>query len=101
MQIERRYTEPGGDPYAGVEFVERTSRIVNPDGSVVFEATLLAPAEWSQVAIDILAQKYCRKAGVASEVVPVAEEGVPTWLSRSEPAPGSFGRGRCESSLAA
>jgi len=44
VQIERRYTEPGGDPYDGVEFVERTSRIVNPDGSVVFEATLLAPA---------------------------------------------------------
>ena len=80
MQIERRYTEPGGDPYAGVEFVERTSRIVNPDGSVVFEATLQAPAEWSQVAIDILAQKYCRKAGVATELVPVAEDGVPTWL---------------------
>jgi ribonucleoside-diphosphate reductase alpha chain len=89
VQIERRYTEPGGDPYDGVEFVERTSRIVNPDGSVVFEATLLAPAEWSQVAIDILAQKYCRKAGVALDVVPVDEPGVPGWLSRHEPAPGT------------
>jgi len=89
VQIERRYTEPGGDPYDGVEFVERTSRIVNPDGSVVFEATLLAPAEWSQVAIDILDQKYCRKAGVALDVVPVDEPGVPGWLSRHEPAPGT------------
>ena len=89
MQFERRYTESGGDPYAGVEFVERTSRIVNPDGSVVFEATLQAPAAWSQVAVDILAQKYCRKAGVATELEPVAEDGVPAWLARSEPAPGS------------
>jgi ribonucleoside-diphosphate reductase alpha chain len=89
VQIERRYTEPGGDPYAGVEFAERTSRIVNPDGSVVFEATLQAPAKWSQVAVDILAQKYCRKAGVATDLVPVPEPGVPAWLARSEPAPGS------------
>jgi ribonucleoside-diphosphate reductase alpha chain len=85
--IERRFTEPGGDPYADVEFVERTSRIVNPDGSVVFEATLLAPAEWSQVAVDILAQKYCRKAGVVAALRPVPEEGVPDWLRRSEPDP--------------
>ncbi len=92
MQIERRYTEPEVDPYVGVEFAERTSRIVNPDGSVVFEATILAPADWSQVAVDILAQKYCRKAGVASAFAPIAEEGVPAFAQRSEPASGaSFG----------
>ena len=72
MKIGRRYTEAGADPYAGIEFAARTSRIVNPDGSVVFEAIVQAPAAWSQVAVDILAQKYCRKAGV-----PTGHEGRP------------------------
>jgi ribonucleoside-diphosphate reductase alpha chain len=85
VQVERRYTEAGQDPYAGIEFVERTSRIVNPDGSVVFEATLTAPAGWSQVAVDILAQKYARKAGVPVAVRHVDEPGVPEWLRRAEP----------------
>ena len=90
MRIERRYTETGSDPYAGIAFCERTSRIVNPDGSVVFEATLQAPEGWSQVAVDILAQKYCRKAGVATDLRPIDEVGVPDWLRRSEPAEDSF-----------
>ena len=66
MEVERRYTTEGKGPYDGISFVERTSRIVNPDGSVAFEATNMAPEAWSQVAVDILAQKYCRKAGVAA-----------------------------------
>jgi ribonucleoside-diphosphate reductase alpha chain len=85
MEIERRYTTEGGDPYDGIPFVERTSRIVNPDGSVAFEATIMAPEAWSQVAVDILAQKYCRKAGVAARLKAVDEEGVPEWLRRHEP----------------
>ncbi|NUP98839.1 MAG: vitamin B12-dependent ribonucleotide reductase, partial [Armatimonadetes bacterium] len=65
MKIERRFTHPGESPYADIEFEERSSRIVNPDGSVVFElASFGVPAEWSQVAGDILAQKYFRRAGV-------------------------------------
>ena len=85
MEIERRYTTEGSDPYDGIAFVERTSRIVNPDGTVAFEATIIAPAGWSQVAIDIIAQKYCRKAGVAARLRPVVEPGVPEWLQRHEP----------------
>jgi ribonucleoside-diphosphate reductase alpha chain len=85
VKIGRRYTEAGADPYAGIEFAARTSRIVNPDGSVVFEATVRAPAAWSQVAVDILAQKYCRKAGVPRVLKTVSEKGVPAWLRRSEP----------------
>ena len=61
MQITRRYTVAGNDPFGAVPFVKRTSRIVNPDGTVVFELKdLLAPEPWSQVAVDILAQKYFR-----------------------------------------
>ena len=85
MKVERRYTTAGSDPYAGIAFAERTSRIVNPDGSVVFEATVTAPEAWSQVAVDILAQKYCRKAGVARALRTVSEDGVPEWLQRHEP----------------
>ena len=85
MKVERRYTTEGADPYEGIPFTERTSRIVNPDGSVVFEATVTAPEAWSQVAVDILAQKYCRKAGVARALRPVVEDGIPEWLRRHEP----------------
>src|SRR6516165_9794499 len=87
MQIPRRYTTAGQDPFAALAFVPRTSRITNPDGTVVFEMKdLLAPEPWSQVAVDILAQKYFRRAGVPTRTDRVAEEGVPEWLRRSRPA---------------
>jgi ribonucleoside-diphosphate reductase alpha chain len=51
MQITRRFTRDGQDPFAGLTFVPRTSRIVNPNGSVVFEMKDIAvPDGWSQVA---------------------------------------------------
>ena len=89
MHIHRRYTTEGKDPFASINFVPRTSRIVNPDGSVVFEMKdLLAPEPWSQVAVDILAQKYFRKAGVPTRTERVPEEGLPVWLRRSVAAAG-------------
>src|SRR5947209_10588168 len=89
LHITRRYTAEGKDPFASFNFVPRTSRISNPDGSVVFEMKdLLAPDHWSQVAVDILAQKYFRKAGLPRQSVRVAEEGVPEWLRRSVPVEG-------------
>src|SRR5438552_16334839 len=90
MIITRRYTTDGQDPFAAISFVPRTSRITNPDGSVVFELKdLQAPESWSQVAVDILAQKYFRRAGVPSAIEKVPEEGVPVWLQRGRPAPGA------------
>ena len=86
MKFSRIYSAPG-DPYAGIGFEPRTSRIVNPDGKLVFEAKDVAvPTGWSQVATDILAQKYFRQAGVPDKTVRVEEEGVPEWLWRSEAA---------------
>jgi ribonucleoside-diphosphate reductase alpha chain len=83
MKFARTYSN-SGDPYAGVTFEPRSSRIVNPDGSVIFEAKdVMVPAGWSQVAVDVLAQKYCRKAGVPTATVRVPEDGVPEWLQRS------------------
>jgi ribonucleoside-diphosphate reductase alpha chain len=81
----RRFSQPG-DPYAGITFVPRASRIANPNGHVVFEATITVPEGWSQVAVDILAQKYARKAGVPNVTDRVTEAGVPAWLARSIPA---------------
>src|SRR6201993_3378814 len=83
MHITRRFTKAGQDPCATVPFRTATSEIRNPDGSVVFQADgIEVPAEWSQVASDILAQKYFRKAGVPACLAPVPEEDVPAWLWR-------------------
>ena len=65
MRIERRFTQRGHGPYEGLTFVKRSSEIRNPDGSTVFKLdNIEVPESWSQLAIDILAQKYFRKAGV-------------------------------------
>ena len=86
MQIERRFTTAGQSAYAGIEFRSATSEIRNPDGSVVFKLEDIAvPAPWSQVAADIIAQKYFRKAGVAKVLKKVEENDVPSWLWRSVP----------------
>ena len=85
MKFARSYSVVG-DAYAGVTFEPRTSRIVNPNGSTIFEAKDIAiPSDWSQVATDIIAQKYFRKAGIPSTLRKVEEAGVPEWLWRSEP----------------
>jgi len=73
------------EPFAGIIFEDRTSKITNPDGSVVFEAkNVRVPKGWSQVAVDILAQKYFRRAGIPTRLRRVPESGVPAWLWRSE-----------------
>ncbi|MEW5994291.1 MAG: adenosylcobalamin-dependent ribonucleoside-diphosphate reductase, partial [Candidatus Zixiibacteriota bacterium] len=65
MKIGRYFTRQGESPYRNIEFTARSSEIKNPDGSTVFKLDkITVPANWSQVAVDILAQKYFRKAGV-------------------------------------
>src|SRR4051812_32174276 len=86
MRIERRNTTAGQSPYAAIDFRLTTSEIRNPDGSVVFRLeNVEVPEFWSQVASDVLAQKYFRKAGVAAKLKKVEEETVPSWLWRSVP----------------
>ena len=83
MRIERRYTKEGQSPYADIVFRLTTSEIRNPDGSVVFHADdVEVPEAWSQVASDVLAQKYFRKAGVPARLKKVEEESIPSWLWR-------------------
>ncbi len=84
MKIERRYTVEGQDAYASIDFRKAVSEIKNPDGSTVFRLDgIEVPADWSQVATDILAQKYFRKAGVPVSLKRVEENSVPSWLWRS------------------
>ena len=84
MRVERHYTQPGVSPYELVAFATAKSEIRNPDGSVVFSLEgVEVPAAWSQVAADVLAQKYFRKAGVPAKLKQVEEEGVPSFLWRS------------------
>ncbi|AYM57450.1 vitamin B12-dependent ribonucleotide reductase [Agrobacterium fabrum] len=84
MRIERRFTKPGQSSYAEIEFRKAVSEIKNPDGSVVFRlADIDVPAQFSQVATDVLAQKYFRKAGVPKLLKKVEENDVPSFLWRS------------------
>ncbi|MGH6912811.1 MAG: vitamin B12-dependent ribonucleotide reductase, partial [Geminicoccales bacterium] len=81
MRIERAFTTAGRSPYEAIEFRTACSEIRNPDGSVVFKLDdIEVPSAWSQVAVDVLAQKYFRKAGVPSRLTRVKDKGVPEWL---------------------
>ncbi len=87
MRIERKFTREGQDAYAGIEFVTTTSEIRNPDGTIVFRLDEVeVPASWSQVASDVIAQKYFRKAGVPTDLKKVKEKDVPEFLWKSAPA---------------
>ena len=69
LKFKRVYTTPGVDPYDTIEWDRRSSKITNPDGSTVFKLdNVEVPEFWSQVAADVLAQKYFRKAGVPARL---------------------------------
>jgi ribonucleoside-diphosphate reductase alpha chain len=87
MKFNRFYTKNDWEtPFDSLKFDSRTSEIKNPDGSKVFHMeNVQVPSSWSQVATDIIAQKYFRKAGVPVALKKVAEKGVPTWLQKSVP----------------
>lgn len=84
MRIARHYTIEDQSPYDSIEFRNASSEIRNPDGSVVFKCDdMEVPTAWSQVACDVLSQKYFRKAGIPVATKPVREKDVPEWLWRS------------------
>ena len=86
MKFSRLFTKADSKtPYDSIKFEKRLSEIKNPDGSKIFEMeNVVVPSTWSQVATDIIAQKYFRKAGIPVKLKKIKEEGVPTWLQRSE-----------------
>ena len=84
MKIERKFTRAGQDAYSELDFVSATSEIRNPDGTIVFrQEGIEVPGRWSQVASDVIAQKYFRKAGVPVRLKKVREKDVPQFLWRS------------------
>jgi len=92
MKIERKFTTEATGAYGAMGFTLTTSEIRNPDGRVVFHnAAVEVPEGWSQVASDVLAQKYFRKAGVPAVSRRVSEAGVPAFLWRSVPDEAALG----------
>ncbi len=86
MKIERKFTTETTGAYGAIEFTKTISEIRNPDGKIVFRNDAVeVPSSWSQVASDVLAQKYFRKAGIPAILKPVKEKGVPEFLRRSVP----------------
>ncbi len=86
MKIERKFTKAGKDAYSEIGFTTTVSEIRNPDGKIVFRNdSVEVPEGWSQVASDVLAQKYFRKAGVPARLKKVREKGMPEFLWRSVP----------------
>jgi len=93
MRVTRRFTTEGQDPFSSIAFRSATSEIRNPDGSIVFRlADIEVPEEFSQVAADILAQKYFRKAGIPAALKAVEENTVPSWLWRKVPDEAALAR---------
>ena len=86
MRFERRFTTGKGGPYSGIRFRTTDSEIRSASGALLHEARdIEAPADWSQTAVDILAQKYLRRSGVPAATKRVPEKGVPEFLQRSMP----------------
>ncbi|MCK9542895.1 MAG: adenosylcobalamin-dependent ribonucleoside-diphosphate reductase [Novosphingobium sp.] len=92
MKIDRVYTKKDLGPFNNIKFEVRKSKITEPNGKVIFEMdNVEVPAHWSQIATDVLAQKYFRKAGVPSSTEARLPEDddrfkMPLWLRRSFPA---------------
>lgn len=83
MQISRHYTRAGEGPYAAMTFKTVNSELRRADGHIMSSLSdIKVPDGWSQVATDILARKYFRKAGVPAALKPVHEPDVPDWLQR-------------------
>ena len=86
LKIDRKFTDTGKDPFQKLKWEKRDVEIRNFDGSVAFSMKdVNLPDNYSQVAANVLAQKYLRKAGVPKKLKRVKEAGVPIWLQKSVP----------------
>ncbi|MGE3714163.1 MAG: vitamin B12-dependent ribonucleotide reductase [Alphaproteobacteria bacterium] len=84
MRIARHFTQADKPVYDSIAFKKTDVVMKNPDGSIVFEALgVEVPEQWSQVACDVLAQKYFRKAGVPAALKKIEETSMPSWMWRS------------------
>ena len=84
MKISRHFTRENHDPYSSIPFLISTSKITNRWGETIFSAeNVEVPENWSQVAVDVLVQKYFRKAGIPVALRRIDEPGIPEFLRRS------------------
>ncbi|MDR1012264.1 MAG: vitamin B12-dependent ribonucleotide reductase [Coxiellaceae bacterium] len=85
MKIERLFTGSHNDPFTAIKFVKRSSKIKDQDSiENYYINNLEIPEFWSQMATDIIAQKYFRRSGIPVKIKKVSENNVPNWLQRSE-----------------
>ncbi|MCH9844841.1 MAG: vitamin B12-dependent ribonucleotide reductase [Alphaproteobacteria bacterium] len=85
MKIKRVFTKAGSCPYETIPFHFVSAELRNIDGTLVFQQNEIeVPASWSQIASDILAQKYFRKAGVPSKLEKIPEDDIPEFLWRAQ-----------------
>jgi ribonucleoside-diphosphate reductase alpha chain len=69
LRVKRHFTEKNSQAFDQIQFDKRTSRITEPNGTIVFEMNdIEVPKSWSQLATDIIAQKYFRKRGVPGKI---------------------------------
>ncbi len=86
MEIKRHFTSTGSDNFLGVDFVLAKSQLKSSSGEILFDSiNVEVPANWPQISIDILVQKYFRRNGVPSVLKKIPENNIPDWLYRSEP----------------
>lgn len=83
LSIPRLFTCAEKDVFEGINFVERLTKLSEFSGKVLEESIVIAPDFWSQLSVNVYAQKYLRKAGVPEFLKKVHEEDVPKWLQRS------------------
>jgi ribonucleoside-diphosphate reductase alpha chain len=83
MKVKRFFTDRESGPYYDIVWERRKSEIRNPNGKAIFsEDTVIVPSSWSQIASDIIAQKYFRKAGVPSGKIYEWKK----WVNSGDPA---------------
>ncbi len=86
LKIGRKFTDANSDPFNKLDWKRRDVEIRNFDGTVAFSMeNVNLPNNYSQVAANVLAQKYLRKAGVPKKLRKVKESDVPSWLQKSVP----------------
>jgi ribonucleoside-diphosphate reductase alpha chain len=91
MKIQRLFTDQKTGPYHDILWEKRKSEIRNPDGKAIFsEETVIVPAFWSQIAADIIAQKYFRKAGVPSDKIYEWKKWIPAEKASSKEESANF-----------
>lgn len=87
MKIKRHFTKPKSSPYQKISFRKTTCEIRNPDGTIIFQQkNMEVPENWSQVAADVMVQKYFRRAGIPTKLKKIQEKNIPQWLLPSQAA---------------